>query len=148
MKCYVFKVARHNKTLPTKHRGRVVNILLRIREVPGLNLGQESGYPDWGFWWFSSVPTGQCRDSTLNLGHRFLPNPFQFMFLASIFHSTLYSYSKSYWKSVVKWTTNNEDNADSGYTEGHIAKDGVSGSTCRKRRFSGVDFDCKIRNIV
>jgi len=28
--------------------------------------------------WFSSVPPGECRSSTLKLGHdRFLPNPFQ-----------------------------------------------------------------------
>jgi hypothetical protein len=41
-------------------------LLLRIREVPGSNLGPETDYPDWGFSWFSSVFPGKCRDSTLN----------------------------------------------------------------------------------
>jgi hypothetical protein len=41
------------------------------------------------FWWFSSVPPEECRDSTLTLGHdRFLPNSFQFTIHVS---STLYS---------------------------------------------------------
>jgi len=32
--------------------------------------------------WFSSVPPGEYRDSTLKLGHdRFLPNPFQFIII-------------------------------------------------------------------
>jgi hypothetical protein len=29
-------------------------------------LGPDTGYPDWGVSWFSSIPTGKCRDSTLN----------------------------------------------------------------------------------
>jgi hypothetical protein len=37
--------------------------LLRTREVPGSNLGLETGYPDWGFSWFSSVPPGNRRVS-------------------------------------------------------------------------------------
>jgi hypothetical protein len=37
----------------------VVNIL-------GWHLGPETGYPDWGFSWFSLVPPVKCRDSTLN----------------------------------------------------------------------------------
>jgi hypothetical protein len=32
--------------------------LLRIREVPGSNLDLDTGYPDGGFSWFSSVPPG------------------------------------------------------------------------------------------
>jgi hypothetical protein len=39
---------------------------LRIREVPGSNLGPETGCPDWGFSRFSSVTPGKCRDSTSN----------------------------------------------------------------------------------
>jgi hypothetical protein len=31
-------------------------LLLRILEVPGSNLCQETGYPDRGFPWFFSVP--------------------------------------------------------------------------------------------
>jgi hypothetical protein len=49
-----------------------------MREVPGSNIGPETGYPDWGSLWFSWVPPGECWDSTLKLDHnRFLPNPFQ-----------------------------------------------------------------------
>jgi hypothetical protein len=33
-------------------------LLLRIREVPASNLGSETGYPDYGFSLFSSVPQG------------------------------------------------------------------------------------------
>jgi hypothetical protein len=29
----------------------------------------EIRYPDWGFSWFSSVPTGECWDSNSKLGH-------------------------------------------------------------------------------
>jgi hypothetical protein len=32
--------------------------LLRIQEVPGSNLCPETGCPDWGFSWISSVPPG------------------------------------------------------------------------------------------
>jgi hypothetical protein len=57
------------------------------------------------FLCFSSIPPGECRDSTSTLGHdRFLPNPFQFTIHSSAFHST--PYSQSYWKSVVNYTTN------------------------------------------
>jgi hypothetical protein len=50
---------------------------LRIREVPRLILAPKTGYLDLGLLWSSSVPPGECRDSTLKLGHdRFLPNPF------------------------------------------------------------------------
>jgi hypothetical protein len=41
-------------------------LLLHIREVPGWNLGPESGYPDWGCLWFSSVPPRKCRDNKPN----------------------------------------------------------------------------------
>jgi hypothetical protein len=77
-----------------------LTLLLRIREAPGSSLGSESGYPDGGFSWLSSVPPGEFKDSTLVLGHdRFLPNPFQ-LILLSLFHLTLYSLS--YCKCVVK----------------------------------------------
>jgi hypothetical protein len=47
------------------------------------------------------------RYRTLKLSHdRFLLNPFQFIVHLSLFHSTLYRSSLSYWKSVVKLTTN------------------------------------------
>jgi hypothetical protein len=41
-------------------------LLLRILEVPGSNLGPETGHSDWGFSWFSSIPPGKCQDSTLS----------------------------------------------------------------------------------
>jgi hypothetical protein len=43
-----------------------LTLLLCIQEIPGSNLGLESGYPDCGFSWLSSVPPGECQDSTLN----------------------------------------------------------------------------------
>jgi hypothetical protein len=44
--------------------------LSRIREIPDLNIGQETGYPNWCFSQASSVPPHK-------LGHdRFLPLPF------------------------------------------------------------------------
>jgi quinol-cytochrome oxidoreductase complex cytochrome b subunit len=43
-----------------------LTFLLCIREVPGLDLNLETGYPDWGFLWFSLVPPGKCQDRTLN----------------------------------------------------------------------------------
>jgi hypothetical protein len=54
--------------------------LLRIQEVSRSNLGPETGYPDWGLSWSSSIPLGNCWDSAWKLGHdRFLPNPVQFI---------------------------------------------------------------------
>jgi hypothetical protein len=56
-----------------------LTLLLRIREVPGLNIDPETGYPEC-FRLFYSVPPGDCRDSTLQLGHdRFLPHTFKFI---------------------------------------------------------------------
>jgi hypothetical protein len=43
-----------------------LTLLLRIREVTGSHLGQETRYPDWGFVWFSSVCPRKFRVSTLN----------------------------------------------------------------------------------
>jgi hypothetical protein len=82
----------HAHSIDTERRGRVIPLLLlRIREVPGSNLGPEAVYPECVFSWFSSVPPGKFRDNTLKLGHdRFLPSPFQFIHL-SPFHSTLYN---------------------------------------------------------
>jgi hypothetical protein len=63
--------------LPSNFVVEWLTLLLRIREVPGSNLGSETGYTDWGFSWFSSVLPSECRDSALKLGYdRFLPRPF------------------------------------------------------------------------
>jgi hypothetical protein len=71
-----------------------LTLLLCIQEVLGSNLGPETGYPDCGFSWFSSVLTGKLWDSTLKLGHDpFLPHPFQFIIHLSPLHSTLYNLS-------------------------------------------------------
>jgi hypothetical protein len=35
-----------------------------IPEALGSNFGRDTGYPDWGFMWFSSVTPGKCRDGT------------------------------------------------------------------------------------
>jgi hypothetical protein len=67
-----------------------LTLLLRIREVPGSNLGQETAYPDWGISWFSAVPPGECWSSTVKLHHgRFVSNTFQSIIIQlSPIHST------------------------------------------------------------
>jgi hypothetical protein len=52
-----------------------LTLLLRIREVTGPNLGPKTGYIDWRFSLFSSVPPGELRDSTyLKIIQRPLPS--------------------------------------------------------------------------
>jgi hypothetical protein len=56
--------------------------LLRIREVPGSNLGPGDRLSWLKIFVFFSVPTGECRYSTLKLRNEpFLPNPFQFIII-------------------------------------------------------------------
>jgi hypothetical protein len=56
-----------------------LTLLLRIREGTGSNFDLETGYPDLGFSWFSSVPPCECRDNTLKLCEvRFLPSQLHF----------------------------------------------------------------------
>jgi hypothetical protein len=44
-----------------------IPLVLHIQDVWGSNLGTETGYSDRNFvMWFSSVPPGKGRDSTLN----------------------------------------------------------------------------------
>jgi hypothetical protein len=43
-------------------------LFLRIREIPDSDLGLETGYPDWGFTWFSSVPPRKSWVITSNYG--------------------------------------------------------------------------------
>jgi hypothetical protein len=67
--------------------------LFHIPEVPALNLGPETGYPNRDFSWISSVPPVKYRDSTLNLGHdSLLPNPFQLI----TYHPFIQRYRPSY----------------------------------------------------
>jgi hypothetical protein len=64
--------------------------LLHIREVPGSNLGNVERLTWPRFSWSSSVPRGECQDSTLKLVHdRILPNPFQL-----IIHLSLFSFKR------------------------------------------------------
>jgi hypothetical protein len=37
-----------------------------VRKFSGSNLSPETGCPDWGYSWFSSVHPGKCRNRTLN----------------------------------------------------------------------------------
>jgi hypothetical protein len=65
-----------------------LTLLLCIREVPGSNLGPETGYP----LWFSSVPPGECHDSSWKLNcDGLLSNPFQFNVHLSPYHWTIFS---------------------------------------------------------
>jgi hypothetical protein len=69
-------------------------VLIRILEVPGSNLGPETGYSEPDCASFFSVPTGKCQDSTLKLVHdHFFPNPFRFIIHLSAFHWMPYSLS-------------------------------------------------------
>jgi hypothetical protein len=48
---------------------KLLTLLLLVWEFLGSNLSLETSNPDWGFLWFSSVPLGECWDSTLTLCH-------------------------------------------------------------------------------
>jgi hypothetical protein len=64
-----------------------LTLLLCTREVPGSNLGSDTGFPDWVFLWFYTVPPRRLRDSAGTGQDRFLPHPFLFIIHLS-FHST------------------------------------------------------------
>jgi hypothetical protein len=54
-------------SLPTTQAGTVqigiaVTLNIRIPEVLGSNLGQDTGSPGRGFSWFSAVVSRKCRD--------------------------------------------------------------------------------------
>lgn len=66
---FVITKIRHHLTSDTTvcrgkdHLGTVA--CLEIHEDSGtLNLWQEIRYPDWAFWWYSSVSLGTFQDST------------------------------------------------------------------------------------
>jgi hypothetical protein len=67
-----------------------LTLLLRIREIPGLNLGPETGYIDWrSLWLYLSLQTN--IGIYLKLGYdRFLPTYFQFIIHLSPFYSMLH----------------------------------------------------------
>jgi hypothetical protein len=60
----------------TERRGQVVNTSALNREIPASNFCLETGYPVRWFPWVSSVPPGECRDSTLKSRPRPLPSAF------------------------------------------------------------------------
>jgi hypothetical protein len=74
--------------------------MLRIREVPGLNLGPETGYPVWGFSCFSSVRPGNYQDIPENQANtassHVRPNS------SFTEHPFVRRYVVCYWKGVVK----------------------------------------------
>jgi hypothetical protein len=70
-----------------------LTLLLRIRELPGSNLGPETSIPDWGVSWLSSVPPGEYR-KYLNIRPRPpASKPLQVIIHLSPFHSMLVSFS-------------------------------------------------------
>jgi hypothetical protein len=79
-----------------------LTFLLHILEVPGSNLSQETGYPDWGFSWFSSVLPGNCRDSTLNQART------AFFHILSIWSFTYHPFIRCYIIWVTKKASLNE----------------------------------------
>jgi hypothetical protein len=88
---YHSTVALHTQWPITGRRGWVVSTPASYSGGPRFNSWSGAGYPDCGFFVFSSVPPGNCWDSTFTLGqYRFLPHPFQFIIHLSSFHSTLY----------------------------------------------------------
>jgi hypothetical protein len=93
----LFRVQQFFMDLRPLRRDRVVSIHSSCSGNPGF----KSRPGDWLSWMrvfvLSSVPPGECRNSTLKLGHdRFLPSRFQFIIHLLLFHST--PYSLSYWK--------------------------------------------------
>jgi hypothetical protein len=65
--------------------------LLRIQEIPGSNLGRETG-PRVSVVFLS--PSRRMPFQCLKFGHyRFLPCPFQFIIRQPFYHSTIYSLS-------------------------------------------------------
>jgi hypothetical protein len=58
-----------------------LTILLCIWEVPSSNLSLGYRLSWLRFFVVFSAPPGNWRDSTLKLGHRFLPNPLQFIII-------------------------------------------------------------------
>jgi hypothetical protein len=77
------------KTQVTQHRGRLVItvFVLHVREVPGTDLGLETGYPDWRFLWF---PSRQIPGQSLKTTACFQILS-QFIIHVSPPHSTLYT---------------------------------------------------------
>jgi hypothetical protein len=47
-----------------EHLGLVIVLQICILEALSSNLSQDTGYTDWDFSYFSSVPAGKCQDST------------------------------------------------------------------------------------
>jgi hypothetical protein len=80
---------------------QAVTFLIRVRELPGSNLGRNTDYPKWGLSQFSSVPPGKCWDNTWSYT---TTASFHILFsslFTSSHHWTLFS--PSYWKQRNKF---------------------------------------------
>jgi hypothetical protein len=103
------------------HRTLWLIFLLCMREVPGLNLGPETGYPDRDRSLLSSVPPGKCWNRSLKVhSHsRFLIHRSHLIIHLSPLHSSLYNLSL--WKGVAKWTTNKQHFAMAAMSPGKVS---------------------------
>jgi hypothetical protein len=73
----------------TEQPGLEVMLWSCVREVLCANFRQHTGYPDWGFSWFSSLHPEKCRDSILIRPQQF---PYKFFPIhLSSHHPTVYS---------------------------------------------------------
>jgi hypothetical protein len=75
--------------------GLEVILKICVREGLGSNIGQVIGYPDWGFLWFSSLPSTKCRDTNSSFH---IPSNSSF-----IYHPTI----RRYRVSILKTSLNN-----------------------------------------
>lgn len=77
----------------------VIMLWIRIRNVLFSNLGWDTGFHDWNFWWFCQSIHANDR-IIQQLGHNyFLPNPFLFIIQQS-YHSML---------CIIDWNTMQQD---------------------------------------
>jgi hypothetical protein len=71
-------------SMQQKSRSSDLSLFLPIREVPGLDLGSETGNYGWGCWWISSIQPWKCPDSTLYYTKPLSPKCFTPHYLLSI----------------------------------------------------------------
>jgi hypothetical protein len=58
------KTRRSGKYQATGRRSRVASTTVSYSGVPGSNFYPQNSYPEWQFSEFSTLPPGECRDST------------------------------------------------------------------------------------
>jgi hypothetical protein len=74
-----------------------VRVLACIPEVPGFNLGRFTGYPDWGFSWFSSVIPVNAGVVPQTLPRPLFSRPFQLF----TNHPAIWYYIGLSWVTVI-----------------------------------------------